>query len=484
MPRASLFSRPRLLALLACVALGSACGGEGPARPDLVLITVDRFATDRLPCFEGEIDPGDAVCALAEGGTLFAWTAASGAGEAAAAASVLTGLPPELHGVTDDGQSFLRDPNVTIAEELSQAGYATAAFVASPRVNRSRRLDQGFAYYDDRFASPARLRLVSGTELADLDAQVRDWFERTPSPRFLWIHLDRDAGQVQLDRLVSRLAEPLKKGATGPGIIFVGLRGEGAADKESGAVPLSGSGSSSPPRAPAPAPARAAARDSAGTFEQIGWRSHRVPLIWRPPAVDAPSVQDVPPVSRTLASLYDINPTLRAAAAIPSPTADTRLDTLHSPHGRDLSRLIRPDSRPDPPAGSPPDSLLEKGEPDPALSSGPFGRAEISGSAPFFVLLEAAGGQIGLAAQDCLYTRQRSPLDGTGRPVPTVSLEVRGARFSTIEREDMILQGRPRTARLRTGPWRTDILSSDSPVPQLEFHLARRLDRPSENPSP
>lgn len=467
-----------MLALMACFALGSACSGEGPARPDLVLITVDRFATDRLPCFEGETDPGDAVCALAEGGTLFAWTAASGAGEAAAAASVLTGLPPELHGVSDDGQSFLRDPNVTIAEELSQAGYATAAFVASPRVNRSRRLDQGFAYYDDRFASPERSRLVAGTERAELDAQVRNWFERTAKPRFAWIHLNRDAGRVQLDRLVSRLAEPLKRGATGPGIMFVGLRGERGDSEESGNASLSsGPGSAAgPSSASARASARiASARKSAGIFEQIAWRSHRVPLIWRPPAVGDSPAQSIPPVSRALASLYDINPTLRAAAALPSPdtdTADTAPNTFQASRGRDLSQLIRAEIRP------------ETGETDPDRGSGPSETAESLGTLPFFVLLEAAGDQVGLASQDYLYTRQRSPLDGTGRPVPTVWLEVRGAKFSKIEREDPLFQGRPRAARLRTGPWRTDVLSSDSPVPQLEFHLARRLDRPSENPTP
>lgn len=459
------------LALLACVAFGSACSGESPARPDLVLITVDRFATDRLPCFEGKDDPGDAVCALAEGGTLFAWTAASGAGEAAAAASVLTGMPPGVHGVADDGQSFLRDPNVTIAEELSQAGYATAAFVASPRVNRSRRLDQGFAYYDDRFASPERARLATGSDPAELDAHVRDWFGRTPSPRFVWIHLDRNAGRLQLDRLVSRLAEPLEMGADGPGVIFAGLRGETRTQESPDAsAPLS--------RAPLAVP----------VLQSIDWRTHRVPLIWRPPVANRVEGETIPPVSRRLASLYDIRPTLRAAAAIPAPQEDKPsslpspspspslsransrpISNTHLQRGRDLSQLVRVQP--------------EAAEARSDLAAHAAASASRS-QAPFFVLLEASGDQVGLAAQDHLYTRQRSPLDGTGRPVPTVSLEVRGARFSAIEGEGSYPERRSYTARLSTGPWRTDILSSDSPVPQLEYHLARRLDRPSENPTP
>lgn len=412
------------------------CGNDAPLRPDLVLITVDRLATDRLPCFEGENDPGDAICALADGGTLFAWTAASGAGEASAAASVLTGLPPVVHGVADDGRSFLRDPLISIAEELGQSGYSTAAFVASPRVNRSRRLDQGFALYDDRFASRDRSRLGSGDERATLDRQVRAWFERTESPRFAWIHLDRDAGQVQLDRLVSRLATPLEKGAQGPGIIFAGLRGEiGGAETSEGATT-----NASTERA----------------FSEIEWRSHRVPLIWRPPAG---VTEGVPRVSRRLASLYDIAPTLRAAARL-AEASDTEANagdaTPAAPRGRDLSQL-----------------------------RGPGGRSEADDSnGRFYVLLEAAGDQVGLAAEHHLYVRQRSPLDGTGRPVPTTSLELRGARFSTIEAGDPLFEGRPRTARLDFSGWRADVLSSDSPVPQLEYHLARRLDRLPETPTP
>jgi hypothetical protein len=456
LPRLGRLPLDLLLVLALCLAVGSACGGEGPTRPDLVLITVDRFATDRLPCFEGETDPGDAVCALADGGTLFAWAAASGAGEAAAAASVLTGLEPRVHGVGDDGRTFLRDPQVTIAEELSQAGYTTAAFVASPRVNRSRRLDQGFLLYDDRFASPGRSRLASGSDRAALDAQVRDWFARTPSPRFVWIHLDRRSGRVQLDRLVSRLAEPLEMTATGPGIIFAGLRGESASrDTSGGAASRDSSAGTSGATL-----GGISNGTSAETFATIDWRSHRVPLIWRAPTQGGGTV---PPVSRRLASLYDIAPTLRAAAALSNEHRSEARTPQHAPLGRDLSQLIRPPVDTAPASNATDQSALDES---------------------FFVLLEAAGDQVGLASQNHLYARQRSPLDGTGRPVPTASLEVRRARFSTIQPEDPLFQGRPRAARLRTGPWRSDVLSSDSPVPQLEFHLARRLDRPSETPTP
>ena len=53
------------------------CDGQAPQSPNLVLISVDRLAADRLGCFGGERDAGVSVCALGQGGTLFAWAVSS-----------------------------------------------------------------------------------------------------------------------------------------------------------------------------------------------------------------------------------------------------------------------------------------------------------------------------------------------------------------------------------------------------------------------
>jgi hypothetical protein len=94
-----------------------------------------------------------------------------------------------------------------------------------------------------------------------------------------------------------------------------------------------------------------------------------------------------------------------------------------------------------------------------------------------FVLLEAieAGGDVGLASQNHLYTRNASPLDGTGRPVETSSLIPLSARFATLPKQDSQGDSSMNSARLDPGPWRSDVLDAESPVPRLEFHLARLL---------
>lgn len=400
------------------------CRPDGPAGPNLVLITIDRVAADRLGCFGGPREQGLSVCALAEGGTLFSWAASPGRGEASVVASILTGLPESEHGVGQDGLEFLPDALTTIAEELRDAGYATAAFVTSPRVNASRRLDQGFDLYDDRLASPSR---SDATASEALPQEISDWIDATPAPWFLWIHANRDAGLIELDRLLSRLAHTLDDRQNAPGVLFTSLRGEREADN----------------------------LGLTQTEQRITWRTHRVPLIWRPALKG-----DVLPlrVSRRLASLLDIAPTLRAAAHLANRAArgegiqDQSARAKPDSAGRDLGRLAR-------------DSATQASDGE------------------RFIVLHTpnSDGEVGLASRNHLYTRRSSSLDGSGRPVPMASLSALKARFAAIPTgeggagEDGEDGSNTRSARLESGLWRLDVLATDSPVPRLEFHLARGL---------
>jgi hypothetical protein len=428
---------PLILSVISLAAGLAGCKDQEPIRPDLVLITVDRLAADRLACFGGASDAGGSICALGQQGTLFAWTASPGRSEASGAATALTGLPEATHGVGRDGQSFLANAHRSIAEDLSQAGYATAAFVASPRVNRSRRLDQGFDLYDDRLASPTRrghaedsARGITAQDIAgsvDLSASVRAWIDAAPSPWFVWLHANREAGLVELDRLLSRLSQTLDREDGGPGILFLALRGEReTVTTESGAT-----------------------TDDSRT---IGWRSHRVPLIWRPSTRDRSDGPGRAAISWRLASLMDIQPTLRAAAHL-----------TRAARSKDLDE--------DAPKASP---IREVGR---DLGANERVRPNDATSEERFLLLMApeAGSDVGLASQNHLYTRHASPLDGTGRPVPTASLIPLAARFSTLPKHDPLYDPAVYSARLEPGPWRKDVLDAESPVPRLEFHLARKL---------
>ena len=319
--------------------------------------------------------------------------------------------------MTDSGQSFLVNEQTTLAEKLSRAGYRTAAFVASARLNRSRRLDQGFDDYDDTLARPGHERAAETIEMAN---RVQDWITSTPSPRFIWIHADRASGPIELDRLLARLAQSLEPETGRAGVLFAALRGEDPSLTDSALAATS----------------------------TISWSTHRVPLIWRPPTTPNASV---PAICYRLASLVDIAPTLLAAAhAMPAPSAEVGEAAEAAFRGRDLTLLSRL---------QPLDGELEDR----------------------FVFLDtnASDGEIGLASEMHLYVRRRSVLDGSGSPIPTTELFGQGARFATLPIRDGLRDPAPRSATLEPGPWRRDVLAAQSPVPRLEFHLARRLGGPT-----
>lgn len=419
------------IGLMASVGLalgGLSCMAADSERPSLVLITIDRLAADRLGCFGGPADAGASLCALSRHGFLYGWATTPSLGEASAAASALTGLRPEMHGVDDVGLRFLAEQQETIAESLSRAGYATAAFVSSPRLNRSRRLDQGFALYEDR--PPERSFEGGRASIARADA-IQDWIENAASPYFLWIHARSEPGLMELDRLIDRLAGDFDRDENAPGILLASLAGEEPERPEAG-VAVGADG------------------------DRITVRSHRIPLIWRPPGRSRAS-EPTPGVRFRLVSLLDVAPTLRAAADLPAPARRSVF------WGRDLAPAT------------------------PSLSSSVAESASAASpdSAERFLLLRSPtrsgqADEIGLASHDHLYVRRESPRDGSGRPVPAAELAHFQPRFTPIAPSELTspdTDGSPRPGRAVLAPaaWRRDVFRTESPVPRLEFHLARRL---------
>jgi arylsulfatase A-like enzyme len=209
----------RIAAAIAVLALSSSSPGcrqgDGVARPNIVLITVDTLRADRLQPYGFDGAPTPHIQRLAERGILFenafcnvTWTIPS-------VASILTGLYDFDHGVQTIFDR-LSEEHDTLAEMLHRAGYSTAAVVASSPVDHRWGFAQGFEVYDDDASSPMPVRLPShphdpgsweddSLDAADLtvgpllpsayrpDAAVADraigWLEAAPDePFFLWVH--------------------------------------------------------------------------------------------------------------------------------------------------------------------------------------------------------------------------------------------------------------------------------------------------------
>lgn len=172
----------------------------------LVLVTLDTLRYDALVPPSGGESPMPRLLARSRDGALFERFYSATSITQPSHASMLTGLHPWEHGVVGNGQ-VLDGRFETVAEVLREAGFATAAVVASFPVASRFGFGQGFDSFDERFTEhPVADRRWEGHDvpedrfysLADTvtdralallgegaGAEARDG---RPRDRFLWVH--------------------------------------------------------------------------------------------------------------------------------------------------------------------------------------------------------------------------------------------------------------------------------------------------------
>jgi arylsulfatase A-like enzyme len=330
-----------------CAALGCAPVGDDAdaAPPNLLLVTIDTLRPDELACYGGEADVGVALCAIAKGGARFEWAFATAPHTAPSIASVLTGAYPSTHGVRQSATSYLRDEFETLPERLRAAGYATAAFVSNPVLDRSRRLDQGFDLFDQRMTREERNRpgwsereARSATDAALAWAQVA-----AEAPWFLWVHFQdphgpyeppgaSGGGDADDGRRLPVLPSPDNSGDRGiphyqslPGLFSVEAYRERYRD-EIRYLDLHLKRLVDGLDALGEPPAVLLTSDHGEAFGEddyyfahghsVGIDQIRVPLVWRPRGADA---SRAPEVLDTPVSGIDVAPTLLRAAGLEVP---------------------------------------------------------------------------------------------------------------------------------------------------------------------
>ena len=184
---------PVLWAIVA-TCLASQNQRDAQTHPNVFLITIDTLRADHVHCYGYDRIKTPALDALAEDGVLFAEAFTASPITNTSHTSILTGLLPSTHGVTDFAVP-LAGKNQTLAELLKKQGYETAAFIGSVVLD-SREfapgLDRGFDFYDN-FPHPARTKSRWGRlerRGEDVVQHASAWLNAHPaSPRFVWIHL-------------------------------------------------------------------------------------------------------------------------------------------------------------------------------------------------------------------------------------------------------------------------------------------------------
>ena len=186
-------------ALIGLYLLGALCAAatSAPTKtlpPDIFLITIDTLRADHVGCYGYTKGATPALDSLAKDGVRFTEAFTPSPITNTSHASILTGLLPGSHGVTDFAVP-LPTAHPTVAEFLKAHGYRTAAFIGAVILD-SKTLapgfDRGFDFYDnfpEHSSTKSRWGRVERRGMVVVE-HAEKWLRAHPAgPHFMWVHL-------------------------------------------------------------------------------------------------------------------------------------------------------------------------------------------------------------------------------------------------------------------------------------------------------
>ncbi len=170
------------------------------ARPNLVLVTLDTLRADALGSYGQTRKPSPEIDRLADEGVLFVQAVTSSAETLPSHATIFTGLHPFEHGVRTNSGDVLGRDNITLAERLRGAGYATGAEISANVLRKETHITRGFDHYRGPDAGNVELKQVRHLDSdapitknirtgADITRRGIEFItEHRERPFFLWLH--------------------------------------------------------------------------------------------------------------------------------------------------------------------------------------------------------------------------------------------------------------------------------------------------------
>ncbi len=167
---------------------------SGSPRPEVFLVTIDTLRADHVHCYGYNSVRTPALDGLAREGIRFTQAFTPSPITNTSHTSILTGLLPSSHGVTDFAVP-LAATHATLAELLKKSGYHTAAFIGAVILDSKTLapgLDHGFDFYDN-FPEHSQTKSRWGRverRGVDVVQHAETWMSTHPAgPHFVWIHL-------------------------------------------------------------------------------------------------------------------------------------------------------------------------------------------------------------------------------------------------------------------------------------------------------
>lgn len=177
--------------LLACYGKPSFTVPAGdPARPDVILLSVDTLRPDHLGAYGYTRDTSPFLDGMASQGARFASAWAPSPWTLPSHATMLTGQLPDRHGAIEDHLS-VSTTSPWLPEAFQAAGYATGGVVATLYVSRRYGFQRGFDAFDDFDIQNERQNLRETPDAPDVFARALAWGASLPpgKPVFLFLHV-------------------------------------------------------------------------------------------------------------------------------------------------------------------------------------------------------------------------------------------------------------------------------------------------------
>jgi arylsulfatase A-like enzyme len=178
---------------------------------NILLFLIDTLRTDRVGAYGATRGLTPRIDALGRQGIVFEQTTAASSWTRPSTATILTGLPPAVHGANRLDRRL--PPAVrTLAEVLQEAGYRTGGFSANAHVTEASGFAQGFDHFEF-LDELARGDALDDRALAWLDESVSAP-DRSPTPFFLYVHaIDPHAPYEPPEDLRRRFAGSVPSGS-------------------------------------------------------------------------------------------------------------------------------------------------------------------------------------------------------------------------------------------------------------------------------
>ena len=153
-------------------------------RSSVVLILVDALRADHLGAYGYKRDTSPNLDALAAKGAVFENVMSAASFTATSLATIFTGTYPWEHGVIFNSNLVLGKTRITLAQQLRDSGYQTAAFSSTYFHLSDFDLNRGFDFFDESCDKT----FFSG-DAECLSGQIMKWIDEQPGkPFFIYFH--------------------------------------------------------------------------------------------------------------------------------------------------------------------------------------------------------------------------------------------------------------------------------------------------------